>query len=93
MRNESASSRSQDFALFANPFEAIVKNVPVHLQMELVDLQCDGHLKSKFAEVPLVKFYGEYIPHEKFPGLVNHGRMLTALFGSTYIYASNYSAR
>ncbi len=26
---ESASVRSQDFALFANPFEAIVKNVPV----------------------------------------------------------------
>ncbi len=51
-------ARSQDFALFANPFEAIVKNVPVHLQMELVDLQCDGDLKSKFAEVPLVKFYG-----------------------------------
>ena len=62
--------RSQDFALFANPFEAIVKNVPIHLQMEPVDLQCDGHLKSKFAEVPLVKFYGEYIPHDKFPGLV-----------------------
>ena len=40
-------ARSQGFALFANPFEAIVKNVPVHLQMELVDLQCDGDLKSK----------------------------------------------
>ena len=46
-------------ALFANPFEAIVNKVPVHLQMELVDLQCDGDLKSKFAEVPLVKLYGE----------------------------------
>ena len=63
-----------------------MKNVPVHLQMELVDLQCDGHLKSKLAEVPLVKLYGEYIPHDKCPGLVNHGRMLTALFGSTYRY-------
>ena len=38
-------ARSQDFALFANPFEAIVKNVPVHKQVELVDLQCDGDLK------------------------------------------------
>ena len=44
-----------------------MKNVPVHLQMELVDLQCDGHLKYKFAEVPLVKFYGEYIPHDQMP--------------------------
>ena len=58
---KSDSARSYDFALFANPFEAIVKNVPVHLQMELVDLQCDGHLKSKFAELPLVKLYEEYI--------------------------------
>ena len=43
---ESDSARSQYFALFANPFEAIVKNVPVHLQMKLVDLQCDGDLKN-----------------------------------------------
>ena len=80
--------RSQDFALFANPFEAIVKNVSVHLQM---DLQCDGDLKSKFAEVPLVKFYGQCIPHDKFPGLVNHARMLTALFGSTYMCEQLFS--
>ena len=86
-------------ALLANPFESIVKNVPVHLQRELVDLQCDGDLKSKFAEVPLVKFYGEYnytdIPHDKCPSLVNHARMLTALFGSTLgpTCASNCSAR
>ncbi len=59
--------------------------MPVHQQMELVDLQCGGDLKSKFAEVPLVKFYGEYIPHDKFSVLVNHARMLTALFGSTYM--------
>ena len=82
---------SQDFALFANPFEAVVNNVPVHLQMELVDLQCDADLKSKFAEVPLVKFYGEYIPHDTFPGLVNHARMLTALFGSTYMCEQLFS--
>ena len=46
-----ARARSQDFALFANTFEAIVNNVPVHLQMEPVDLQCGGDLKSRFAEV------------------------------------------
>ena len=54
-----ARARSQDFALFANPSEAIVKHVLVHPQMELVGLQCDGDLKSKFAEVPLVKLCGE----------------------------------
>ena len=88
---ESDSARSQDFALFANPFEAIVKNVPAHLQMKLVDLQCDGHLKSKFGEVPLVKFYGEYTPHDTFPVLVNHARMLTSLFGSTYMCEQLFS--
>ena len=59
--------------------------------MKLVDLQCDGDLKSMFAEVPLVKFYGEYIPHDKFPVLVNHARMLTALFGSTYMCEQLFS--
>ena len=68
-----------------------MKNVPVHLQMELVDLECDGDLKSKFAEVPLAKFYGEYIPHDKFPGLVNRARLLTALFGSTYMCEQLFS--
>ena len=33
-----------------------------------------------------MKFYGEYIPHDKCLGLVNHARMLTAFFGSTYMY-------
>ena len=32
-----------------------------------------------------MKFYGEYIPHDTFLGLVNHARMMTALFGSTYM--------
>ena len=85
------SSELESCNLVNNPFEAILKNVPVHLQMELVDLQCDGHLKSKFAELPLVKLYGEYIPHDKFPGLVNHARMLTALFGSTYMCEQLFS--
>ena len=88
---ESDSARSQYFALFANPSEAIVKHVPAHLQMKLVDLQCEGDLKSKFAEVPLVKFYREYIPHNTFPVLVNHARMLTALFGSTYVCEQLFS--
>ena len=37
---------SQDLALFSNSFDAVVDNVPVHLQLELVDLQCDSDLKS-----------------------------------------------
>ena len=33
-----------------------------------------------------MKFYGEYIPNNKFPGLVNH-----ACFGSTYICGQLFS--
>ena len=76
---------SQDFALFSNTFDAVVDNVPVHLQMELVDLRCDSDLKSKFADVPIIQFYKEYIPKDKFPGLMTHARMMAALFGSIYI--------
>ena len=38
-----------------------------------------------------MKFYGEYIPHDKFLGLVNHARMMTALFGSTYMCEQLFS--
>ena len=38
-----------------------------------------------------MKSYGEYIPHDKCPGLVNHARMLTALLGSTYMCEQLFS--
>ena len=40
-----------------------------------------------------MNIYGEYILHDKCPGLVNHARMLTALFdfGSTYMCEQLFS--
>ena len=68
--------RTLRYSQIHSKYVAIVKNRLVHLQMELVDLQCNGDLKSKFY---LVKLYGEYIPKDTFPGLVNQARTLTAL--------------
>ena len=48
---------NQDFALFATPFPVTVDSVTVHLQMEMIDLQCNTDLKTKFTEVAIVKFY------------------------------------
>ena len=35
-------------ALFATWFAVIVESVAVHLQMELIDMQCNTELKTKF---------------------------------------------
>ncbi|KAK7919095.1 hypothetical protein WMY93_010379 [Mugilogobius chulae] len=43
-------AHSDTFKLFADPFSADVDTVPCEVQMELIDLQCNVELKSKFRE-------------------------------------------
>jgi len=47
-------ANNQAFALFAALFAVNVDSVVVHLQMEVIDLQCNTDLKTKFTEVGIV---------------------------------------
>ena len=78
-------ANNQAFALFATTFAVNVNRVAVHLQMELIDLQCNTDLKTKFTEVARVKFCQQYVPVDQVPGLMRHARMIIALFRSTYL--------
>ena len=42
---------NQAFVLFATPFSVTVDSVAIHLQMELIDLQCGTDLKTKLTEI------------------------------------------
>ena len=52
---------NQTLALFPTQFTVTVDSVVIHLQLELIDLQCNTDLKTKFTEVAIVKFYQKYV--------------------------------
>jgi hypothetical protein len=91
-------SRFQDFrkreaavSLFSTPLDANIEIFSGKFQLEIVDLQCNEDLKSKFRDTTLLDFYKLYLPGDKFPVLRNHAQKLTSLFGSTYLCEQFFS--
>ncbi|KAI6655604.1 General transcription factor II-I repeat domain-containing protein 2-like [Oopsacas minuta] len=74
-----------NFAIFSNPFSLEPIELPEHLQLELVDMQCNQDLKAKFNDVTLMDFYQKYLSSSDYPNLIKHCKMMACLFGSTYI--------
>ncbi|KAJ0181964.1 hypothetical protein K1T71_002686 [Dendrolimus kikuchii] len=72
------------FSLFATPTKCNVQNAPIHLQMELIEIQENSLLKSKFEGVELCDFYKKYLEEDNFPQLRKFARRLICAFGSTY---------
>ncbi|XDV39475.1 hypothetical protein PO909_008719 [Leuciscus waleckii] len=68
--------------LFANPFAVDVDTAPEHLQMELIELQCNTHLKSRYESVGAAEF-APLLP-ESMPQLRLHAARIMSMFGSTY---------
>jgi hypothetical protein len=67
------SSRFQDFrkheatfSLFSTPSDVNIETVPDEFQLEIIDLQCNEDLKSKFQDITLLDFYKLYLPGDKF---------------------------
>ena len=61
------------------------------MQMELIELQCNGVLKEKFNNVDLLEFYSKYVEKNKFPAIRSHALSIASLFGSTYICEQLFS--
>jgi putative ubiquitin-RnfH superfamily antitoxin RatB of RatAB toxin-antitoxin module len=78
------------FSTFANPFEASHENAESKFQLELIDIQCNEELKSKFNEGDLMNFY-RCLPTENFPNLLQNAALCGSLFGSTYICEQTFS--
>jgi hypothetical protein len=80
-------SHTVDFKLFGTPFDVEVNTVPDNFQMELIDIQCNDLLKSKFhAEgVSLLEFYKKYLLEPGlYTNLTDHAKKMASMFGSTY---------
>ena len=74
-----------DFKLFTAPFDFPVEDAPGSLQMELVELQCNNEMKSKFRiSSPLSFFRDIVLPSNNFKKYIANVQRIVAMFGSTY---------
>ncbi|XP_076046674.1 general transcription factor II-I repeat domain-containing protein 2B-like [Oratosquilla oratoria] len=79
-----------DILLFQNPFDCNLDDVPVGLQMKLIDLQTIDLLKEKHREGKLVAFY-RCLPDDDFPKLKNFAADIASVFGTTYVCEQTFS--
>ncbi|UYV85098.1 hypothetical protein LAZ67_X004559 [Cordylochernes scorpioides] len=70
------------FTLFSSIFSINIESVPNHMQMEVIDIQCDSDLKAKFIEVGVSEFY-KYLP-ARFENTRKLAYEIISMFGSTY---------
>lgn len=78
-----------EFTIFRSPFTVQASDVPVDIQLEIIDLQCDSQLKDKFASVGLDTFYKFLLPG--YPKLTALAAKVLCMFGTTYICEQAFS--
>ena len=54
--------------LFENPFDSVIKDLHLYLQMEIIDFQPNDILKDKFKKGNLIEFY-KCLPSKQYPYL------------------------
>nr|XP_025720486.1 general transcription factor II-I repeat domain-containing protein 2 isoform X3 [Callorhinus ursinus] len=78
-----------DLTLFSSPFSVKIENVHEALQMEVIDLQCNTVLKTKYDKVGVPEFY-KYL-WSSYPKYRIHCAKILSMFGSTYICEQLFS--
>ncbi|XP_067943372.1 general transcription factor II-I repeat domain-containing protein 2-like [Watersipora subatra] len=77
------------FELLSNPFAIDVESAPTSLQMELIELQCNDMLKSKYGSVGAAQFPC-FLP-DTMPQLRTQVAQMVSMFGSTYLCEQLFS--
>ncbi|XP_001494185.1 general transcription factor II-I repeat domain-containing protein 2 isoform X1 [Equus przewalskii] len=78
-----------ELTLFSSPFSMKIESVPEALQMEVIDLQCNTVLKTKYDKVGIPEFY-RYL-WSSYPRYKTHCAKILSMFGSTYICEQLFS--
>uniref|UniRef100_A0A3P9LWT7 SPIN-DOC-like zinc-finger domain-containing protein n=1 Tax=Oryzias latipes TaxID=8090 RepID=A0A3P9LWT7_ORYLA len=79
-----------DMELFSQPCGVSPDSVPEHLQMELIEFQCDTELRRKFVSLPLRDFY-PHVSKQRYQQMRKNAQVMLSLFGSTYICEQTFS--
>ncbi|XP_061671685.1 general transcription factor II-I repeat domain-containing protein 2B-like [Syngnathoides biaculeatus] len=61
-----------------------------HLQLELIELQCDAEHRSRHQQLPLVNFYRQ-LDEGRFQAIRTFAKKMLSLFGSTYMCEKTFS--
>ena len=79
-------------SIIRNPFSVDVDNIPVDIQLEIINLQCDSFLQDKYREhqQDLCNFY-KLLDDEKYGNLKKLARKYLVIFSSTYICEQTFS--
>lgn len=75
-------SLEDKFSLFSSIFSINIESVPNHMQMAVIEIQCDSDLKAKFSEVGMPEFY-KYLP-ARLENTQKFAHEIISTFGSTY---------
>ncbi|XP_023371491.1 general transcription factor II-I repeat domain-containing protein 2B isoform X2 [Otolemur garnettii] len=78
-----------ELTLFSSPFAIKIDSVHEELQMEVIDLQCNTVLKTKYDKVGIPEFY-KYL-WSSYPKYRHHCAKILSMFGSTYICEQLFS--
>nr|KAF6336872.1 hypothetical protein mMyoMyo1_012078 [Myotis myotis] len=78
-----------ELILFSSPFSININNVNEELQMEVIELQHNTILKTKYDDVGIPEFF-KYLGNS-YPKYKNHCAKILSMFGSTYICEQLFS--
>ncbi|XP_020020164.2 general transcription factor II-I repeat domain-containing protein 2B-like isoform X1 [Castor canadensis] len=78
-----------ELSLFSSPFSTKIDCVHEELQMEVIDLQCNTVLKTKYDKVGIPEFY-KYL-WSSYPKYRTHCARILSMFGSTYVCEQLFS--
>ncbi|XP_023413524.2 general transcription factor II-I repeat domain-containing protein 2-like isoform X1 [Loxodonta africana] len=79
-----------ELILFSSPFSININDVIEELQMEVIELQHNTILKTKYDDVGIPEFY-RYLGNG-YPKYKNHCAKILSMFGSTYVCEQLFSA-